>query len=247
MLSVLFFSYLTIAFSPLVYGENINKLQDVLNQLVGHYYQETPEEELLGAMRAPVQDDIIIPSTVLRDEEHLPYNPLWGHQYLSGGAGEGRQFLSPEGTIPNIHQVKTDSVLPAYCDPPNPCPEGYTSADGCFEDVPNTAEFSREYQSQQNCPCDPEHMFDCSVNSGTGMNSVSIDGAHQTVRGKKFHEKKSGDGASHSYNERHPRSVSFANEHIHPKPFAKENPYLQGKALPVIAKKSPLHHKLPRD
>ena len=25
------------------------------------------------------------------------------------------------------------AVLPAYCDPPNPCPLGYTSADGCIE------------------------------------------------------------------------------------------------------------------
>ena len=25
------------------------------------------------------------------------------------------------------------AVLPAYCDPPNPCPIGYTAADGCIE------------------------------------------------------------------------------------------------------------------
>ena len=25
------------------------------------------------------------------------------------------------------------AVLPAYCDPPNPCPLGYTSADGCID------------------------------------------------------------------------------------------------------------------
>ena len=24
-------------------------------------------------------------------------------------------------------------VLPAYCDPPNPCPQGYTAEDGCIE------------------------------------------------------------------------------------------------------------------
>lgn len=104
--------------------ENIDKLQDVLNEIVGHYYQDGQEESLLGNIHDPLEDDVIIPSTVLRDEEHLPYNPLWGHQYLSGGAGEGSQFLSPEGTIPNVHQVKSDTMLPAYCDPPNPCPEG---------------------------------------------------------------------------------------------------------------------------
>ena len=52
-------------------------------------------------------------------------------------------------------------MLPAYCDPPNPCPIGYTSADGCIEDFENTSEFSRRYQATQKCICDTEHMFDC--------------------------------------------------------------------------------------
>jgi hypothetical protein len=29
--------------------------------------------------------------------------------------------------------IATASMLPAYCDPPNPCPLGYTSHDGCIE------------------------------------------------------------------------------------------------------------------
>ena len=37
-------------------------------------------------------------------------------------------------------------MLPAYCDPPNPCPIGYTEADGCIEDFENTSDFSRQYQ-----------------------------------------------------------------------------------------------------
>ena len=37
-------------------------------------------------------------------------------------------------------------MLPAYCDPPNPCPIGYTAKDGCIslEDFENTSEFSRK-------------------------------------------------------------------------------------------------------
>ena len=54
-----------------------------------------------------------------------------------------------------------NTMLPAYCDPPNPCPIGYTSADGCIENFENTSEFSRRYQASQNCICDTEHMFDC--------------------------------------------------------------------------------------
>lgn len=53
------------------------------------------------------------------------------------------------------------AVLPAYCDPPNPCPLGYTAEDGCIEGFENTSEFSRRYQSTQNCICDTEHMFNC--------------------------------------------------------------------------------------
>ena len=53
------------------------------------------------------------------------------------------------------------TMLPSYCDPPNPCPIGYTTADGCLEDFENSSEFSRRYQATQKCICDSEHMFDC--------------------------------------------------------------------------------------
>ena len=75
---------------------------------------------------------------------------------LEGGAGEGEQKLKPDGSISNVQVVKTDSIIPAYCTPPNPCPSGYTSEDGCLESFKNTASFSREYQSMQNCMCDSE-------------------------------------------------------------------------------------------
>merc|ERR1711872_704000 len=57
-------------------------------------------------------------------------------------------------------QIKS-SMLPAYCDPPNPCPLGYTAQDGCIEDFENQADFSQKYQASQNCMCDTEHMFAC--------------------------------------------------------------------------------------
>ena len=46
--------------------------------------------------------------------------------FTAGGAGEGSQHLRPEGSIKNQQVTKTDGVLPAYCEPPNPCPLGYT-------------------------------------------------------------------------------------------------------------------------
>lgn len=62
----------------------------------------------------------------IRDQEFLQQSSLWGSQFMSGGAGEGIQRLKPEGTLKNKQEIKTDATLPAYCNPPNPCPLGYT-------------------------------------------------------------------------------------------------------------------------
>merc|ERR1712209_235104 len=70
-----------------------------------------------------------------------------------------------------------NGVLPAYCDPPNPCPKGYTAEDGCIEmeEFENKADFSRKYQSSQNCMCDSEHMFSCPDPDMTPLHAM-----HQT-------------------------------------------------------------------
>ncbi|KAG8309162.1 Neuroendocrine protein 7B2 [Homalodisca vitripennis] len=79
--------------------------------------------------------------------------------FKSGGAGEGKQHLKPDGAVQNQKQVKTDAALPAYCNPPNPCPIGYNAEDGCLEEFENTAAFSREYQSAQDCMCDSDNVL----------------------------------------------------------------------------------------
>lgn len=85
-----------------------------------------------------------------------------GHQYVQGGAGEGRQLLGPDGTFENVQVVKSDRAVPSYCDPPNPCPLGFTAEDGCIEKFVNSASFSREHQAKQKCSCDNEHsLFNC--------------------------------------------------------------------------------------
>lgn len=82
-------------------------------------------------------------------------------------AGGAPNFMSASngvgGTTKANPPKNSGAVLPAYCDPPNPCPIGYTAKDGCvsLEDFENTSEFSREFQSRQNCLCDSEHMFNC--------------------------------------------------------------------------------------
>lgn len=150
------------------------------------------------------------PNPSPRDQEFLQHSSLWGHQYVSGGAGEGPHRPKP--------QVKTDASLPAYCNPPNPCPVGYSEDQGCTLDFENTAAFSREYQAAQDCMCDGEHMFNCpsqQQNEAAQMDShLESFIAHQlrakehkNLVAKKFHAKKS------------------------------SNPFLEGEKLPIAAKK----------
>ncbi|XP_051000299.1 rho GTPase-activating protein 11A isoform X4 [Acomys russatus] len=89
---------------------------------------------------------------------------LVGPQSIEGGAHEGLQHLGPFGNIPNIVAELTGDNIPkdfsedqGYPDPPNPCPLGKTD-DGCLENVPDTAEFSREFQLNQHL-FDPEHDY----------------------------------------------------------------------------------------
>lgn len=65
------------------------------------------------------------------------------------------------GKLPSRPRVKNEVTLPAYCNPPNPCPVGYTEDQKCQTDFENTSTFSRDYQAAQECMCDNEHMFDC--------------------------------------------------------------------------------------
>ncbi|NWI83748.1 7B2 protein, partial [Dryoscopus gambensis] len=90
---------------------------------------------------------------------------LVGPQSIEGGAHEGLQHLGPYGNIPNIVAELTGDNVPkdfsedqGYPDPPNPCPIGKTVDDGCLENTPDTAEFSRDYQLHQHL-FDPEHDY----------------------------------------------------------------------------------------
>ncbi|KPI96838.1 PREDICTED: neuroendocrine protein 7B2 [Papilio xuthus] len=124
------------------------------------------------------------PSPSLRDQEYLQHSSLWGHQYVTGGAGEGEQRLQPSGVLPNRQMIKTDAVLPAYCNPPNPCPVGYTEEQGCISEFENTAAYSREYQLAQRCMCDGEHMFSCPPDAADI--ELRFPDHHKSLAAKKF-------------------------------------------------------------
>lgn len=114
-------------------------------------------EDLLNS-RNLYEDDIESKAGPIDEESESHSSLVAGHQYVSGGAGEGKQHLKPDGHVDNKAEVKSDEDLPAYCDPPNPCPIGYVG-DDCdprpYSDY--TAEFSKRYQEQQNCMCDDDH------------------------------------------------------------------------------------------
>jgi len=102
----------------------------------------------------------------IRDQEMVEHSShADGFQYISGGAGEGKQHLTPQGNQQNQQEVKSDEHLPFYCHPPNPCPKGFTAEDGCDEFVDDSAEFQRKWiwkmQEKGMCACDEEHMFHC--------------------------------------------------------------------------------------
>jgi len=133
--------------------------------------------------------------------------------------------------------------LPAYCNPPNPCPVGYTSDDGCLETFENSAAFSRAYQASQDCMCDTEHMFDCPAmhedDNELEMNQrdffsalQNVQGEHKTLVAKKFYNSKMYDQKLN-----HLKDVAqHAAEQTHAiKPEL--NPFLQGEKLPIAAKK----------
>nr|CAG4644295.1 EOG090X0DEG [Lepidurus arcticus] len=147
--------------------------------------------------------------------------------------------------------TKTENVLPAYCNPPNPCPLGYTRGnDGCLEEFENTAAFSREYQAAQDCMCDTEHMFDCPASntgpsrpSQTASNTI-VDTAirqimsemqdqnHKSLVAKKLFTEDHHDQVLGSFKARARKAATAA------RPVKPEtNPYLQGEKLPIAAKK----------
>lgn len=95
----------------------------------------------------------------------------------------------------------------------------FSEEHGCQMDFENTASFSRDYQSAQECMCDGEHMFDCPGQEQNDDHQMDSDletflasrqfnpQEHKNLVAKKFHTKK------------------------------RANPFLAGEKLPIAAKK----------
>jgi len=183
----------------------------------------------------------------IRDSEYLQHSTVFGgHKYLGGG--EGLQKIKGGQAE---KELKPDSVLPAYCNPPNPCPVGFSSEDGCIEIFENTASFSRAFQASQDCMCDTEHMFDCPApresddGDSSEMNGpnfikklqVGYEGEHKSLVAKKFYNTKSQDAEEDRVNElARSAALLYADDEAPAK-----NPFLEGDKLPIAAKKGNIH------
>lgn len=108
------------------------------------------------------------PNPSIRDQEYMHHSTLWGHHAVTGGTGKLKSAYYGG-------QIKSDATLPAYCNPPNPCPVGYTAEQGCLASFENTAAFSRDFQAAQECMCDGEHMFDCENKDSDGKRQIDAD------------------------------------------------------------------------
>lgn len=130
----------------------------------------------------------------------------------------------------HLPQIKSDATLPAYCNPPNPCPVGYAPANGCQTDFENTAAFSRDYQAAQECMCDSEHMFMCQQESKRNVGGGVEFGREWKRGGPEFERKNLVAKKFHPSGNSMQLSVSAV-------PSDAVNPYLAGEKLPVAAKK----------
>lgn len=169
------------------------------------------------------------PNPSLRDQEYLQHSTLWGHQYVSGGSGD---FPLKSGK----QEVKTDAGLPAYCDPPNPCPVGYTADEECLEDFENSAAFSREYQAAQECMCDAEHMFECHHGENAGS-ETNENGDLESFLAEQYHAGTGSAAVSSVPSSSSNQKNLITKKAMLPSTSYAANPFLRGEKLPIAAKK----------
>jgi len=160
------------------YGSNSEEFNDITNNIQNDDDDDTDVENGDDEGSTEIKADV-------RQEETESHSSLVaGHQYVSGGAGEGKQHLQPDGHVPNKDEIKTDADLPAYCEPPNPCPFGYKGSDECdsthhFSEF--TADFSKAYQERQFCMCDDDHN-ECKKSPGSASRGKQIDQINDLIQ-----------------------------------------------------------------
>ncbi|CAH8452746.1 unnamed protein product [Schistosoma margrebowiei] len=157
--------------------------------IYSNFDEKSNDNDELNPNRNNINEVLNEPSLTERRNEIAYQNSLWGEHKVSGGSSETGQWIdyallgaeAQDKTANNLNlsselesshiESKFDN-LPAYCDPPNPCPLNYKSNDlptPCDQDIEDTIEFNRHWiiRKMQNgeCSCDNEHMDNCPVES----------------------------------------------------------------------------------
>jgi len=216
-----------------------------LSEIDSNYFMSELENGLHGAR--DVDDGNVgegFGAAVIRDPEYI--------EHSSQAANEG--FLHASGqsnhTVDSTHVegLSASKSLPFYCPPPNPCPKGYTSANGCQEGIKDTMEFQKKWitglQQEGYCSCDHEHMSDCPAS-----NSLHAENANSL---NEIVDKILADQASATYMSGEKRQTLVAKksprvkrgltnkmekEHKQADHKKNMNPYLAGERLRTVAKK----------
>lgn len=93
------------------------------------YVRGMPDKEI--PIELPIDydgiDTPLNPKTSIRDQEYLQHSTLWSHQQPLNNYKPNDRHNAKQVSKNKAKDGKTESQLPAYCTPPNPCPVGYTS------------------------------------------------------------------------------------------------------------------------
>ncbi|TPP66721.1 Neuroendocrine protein 7b2, partial [Fasciola gigantica] len=191
------------------------------------------------------------PEISSRRTEVAVQNPIWGEHRVSGGSSETGQWLDyallgaerqelPEddkqtdyvdSEVSHGRSFKNDS-LPAYCDPPNPCPIGYDPESlptPCDPSTKYTMEVNREFiltkMANGECICDIEHMNSCSEGMKRPFTYSSMTNWPRS------------NSADNPYMRGPLRKRLVAKKSFGPKPL-RRNEYLKGPILKTVVKKT---------
>ncbi|CAH8472231.1 unnamed protein product [Schistosoma bovis] len=169
-----------------------------------NFNEKSNDNYELNSNRNNINKVLNEPSLTERRNEIAYQNSLWGEHKVSGGSSETGQWIDyallgaeAQDTIANNLNLSSElesshieskfDNLPAYCDPPNPCPLNYKSNDlptPCDQDIEDTIEFNRHWiiRKMQNgeCSCDNEHMDNCPVESNENGHKTNFMSGQKT-------------------------------------------------------------------
>lgn len=234
----------------------LQSLYKRLSEIDSQYFVDAVDEARDAYRQARDDESSILGSdssaaAIIRDSEHIQHSSHAGVQHDHGDSDNLEDHLTLGNAVSSLKaaDMKTDKALPAYCHPTNPCPKGFTSDDGCQEDVSDTAEAQKAWisalQDSGECTCDREHMFDCPDSKPAGDNSGINSVVDNLLSDKAAATYMSGEERQTLVAKKSPRfkrSLSKNNIERELKVVSetsrkRNNPYLSGEKLRRVAKK----------